>query len=142
MDAFGASSAVGSATDFGSTDWLSWSIALLAPASWTAGASLARFATEGVLLESWSSTNDNLDGDEMPAGEAIEDGLEERRSSLCVSTSGGGSCCVTTDGEADAARSWSSRLAPVMGDGEDLANGEKADFPGCVKGKVDGRGGC
>ena len=74
------------------------------------------------LSDTRSSIKDGLDGDEIPAGGAIEDGLEERLSSLRVSPSGGGSCCVTTDGEADAARSCSSRLVPVTGDGGGFAD--------------------
>lgn len=94
------------------------------------------------LPGSRSSVKTGLDGDEIPAGGAIEDGLEEWLSSLCVSSSGGGSDCVTTEGEADAARSCSSKLTPVMGDGDDFASEEYADFPGCAKGSVDGKGGC
>lgn len=78
----------------------------------------------------------------MPGGGATEDGLEERLASLCVSASGSGSVCVTTDGEADAARSCSSKLAPVMGDGGGFANEDNAGFAGCAKGGVDGKGGC
>lgn len=101
-----------------------------------------RCAAVEALLSSRSSTPDGLTGDEMPVGGVAEEGLEERWSLLCVSPTGGGSGCVTTDGEADAARSCSSRLAPVMGDGDDFTDGENAGFPGCAKGSVDGKGGC
>ena len=78
----------------------------------------------------------------MPVGGATKDGLEGRLSSLCVSKSEGGGGCATTDGEADAARSCSSRPASAMGDGDDFAKAERTDFPGCTKGSVDGRGDC
>ena len=47
-----------------------------------------------------------------------------------------------TDGEAEAVRNCSSKLGPVVGEGEDFTNAEKAGFPGCAKGKVDGKGSC
>lgn len=94
------------------------------------------------LLGIRSSVKDVRDGEGMFSTGAIEDGLEERCSSLCVSASEGGSGCVITDGEADAARSCSSRLAPVMEDGDDFEKVESADFPGCANGNVDGKGGC
>ena len=73
---------------------------------------------------------------------ATEDGLERRLTSLRVNSSEGGGSCVATDGEADASRSCSSRPASAMGDGDDFAKEERADFPGCTKGSVDGIGDC
>lgn len=82
-----------------------------------------------------------LDALSSPVGGAAEDGLEGWWSSPCVSASAGCSDCVITDGEADAARSCSSRLAPVMGEDDDLTNEESAGFPGCARGRFDVKGG-
>lgn len=112
------------------------------PTSWTAGAPVIDCAEVETLSEFRSSVRDVRDGEGNLATGAIEDDLELLCSSLCVSASVGGSGCVTTDGEADAARSCSSRLAPVTGDGEDFAKVDNAGFPGCANGNVDGKVGC
>lgn len=52
-----------------------------------------------------------------------------------VSTDGKGG--EVTDGEAEAARNWSSRLAPTTDAGDDL-DGVSADFEGAWNGNEDG----
>jgi hypothetical protein len=54
----------------------------------------------------------------------------------------GGSVWVSTDGEAEAARSCSSRLGvPTTEEGDDLEKAVDVDFRGAWNGKVDGSGG-
>lgn len=74
---------------------------------------------------------------------AADDGLTTRIVSLCVDDLLGGRAWLTTDGEADAARSCSSRLgALMMGDGDDLGKICCEGLVGAWNGKVDGSGGC
>jgi hypothetical protein len=107
-----------------------------------AGASVVGGAC-GCSLDSWlrhvASTEDTAargaltpDGDN--AGSVVATG------SVCVDSSSRAGFCVTTEGDADAARSCSSRLEPtaMAGDGFDVtANGRLA---GCWNGDVRGRG--
>jgi hypothetical protein len=57
----------------------------------------------------------------------------------CFSADGNG--CVVTDGEADAARSCSSRLGPTADTGDDLTTEGSAGFAGTWKGSVAGSDG-
>jgi hypothetical protein len=58
--------------------------------------------------------------------------------SSCADALGGGRVWVKTEGEAEAARSCSSRLGAATGDGDDLA---KAGLEGAWNGRVDGSAG-
>jgi hypothetical protein len=62
--------------------------------------------------------------------------------SFCKDASTEGRFGVATDGEADAARSWSSRLGvPTAGDGDGFVKGWTAGLVGFWNGSVSGSGG-
>ena len=88
-------------------------------------------ASAEALLRSRSSATELIGDDAPPAGGAAN-GLGDWSSSFLVATSEGegGSRCVITDGEADAARNCSSRLGPVAEEGDDFTKEECAGFPG------------
>ena len=74
---------------------------------------------------------------------AVEEGLDTSFAPLCAEASTGSRGWTETDGEADAARSCSSRLAaPATAEGGGFDRTGKFDFAGSWKGNVDGSGGC
>jgi hypothetical protein len=81
--------------------------------------------------------------DEASARGTIAEGLATCIVSLWVNDPVGGSGWTATEGEADAARSCSSRLGvPIIGDEDDFATPGNAGLIGAWNGNVDGSCGC
>lgn len=82
-------------------------------------------------------------GDVASGREAVGNDSTASGASLREDALPGGSIWVATDGDAEAARSCSSRLGvPTTEEGEDLEKAADVDFSGAWNGRVDGSGNC
>jgi hypothetical protein len=77
-------------------------------------------------------------GAKASTSETVGNGVILWDASCCADVLVGGRTCVITDGDAEAARSCSSRLGVATGDGDDLV---KVDLEGAWNGRVDGSAG-